>query len=885
MKLRVFFRITKWRERKNRFRRRLSGNKCVISQETTSSMLNRLFLFALLLAAVSCERALPPRADDPGVSRELASYRKANYRDVSYTLHFTIPLECTERVRGEAWIDLRLERPAFLVLDFRADSASVQRVTLNGEEVDYRFENEHIIIDHSRSVRGENWIGIEFVSDDQSLNRRDDFLYTLLVPERARTLFPCFDQPDLKARFSLSLEVPEAWTAVANGAEAGREQSAPGRKTVSFRQTEPIPTYLFSFVAGVFEQVSAERDGREIVLFHRETDPQKIAQCPAVLDQVFQSLEWLEDYTGIPYPFEKYDLIVIPGFQYGGMEHMGATLYADRSIFLEQNATMDNFLARAGLIAHETAHMWFGDLVTMAWFDEVWTKEVFATFFSSLIVRPIYPEVNHELNFIKGCFPAAYSEDRTAGSTPIRQPLGNLSDAGLIYSQIIYSKSPIVMDKLFRKLGPELFQQGIREYLKTYAYGNATWDELIGIFDRLSPEDLRAWSRAWVDEKGMPTLWATRQGKNLSVRSEDPWDRGLTWPQELTLWLIRDAGTDILTLESGSGALVSLPEDIRCVLPNADGRAYGYFPLDSLDAAWLLANLETLPDPTARLSALLTLNENLLNARIRPADFLNAMIRYLPLERERLLYTQALGYTTGCFGLFFGETPSPDLERALWSLATEQSERQRKIPAIQAYCSVARTPEALGKVYAFWQDEALAKRFLLGEGDLIGLSYNLSLRFPERAEQIRSEQRRRITNPDRRRQYDYISPAASASAQVRDSVFNSLLVAGNRRIEPWACSALSLLNHPLRGAEGVAHIRPGLEAMGEIQRTGDIFFPRRWAAALLGPHRSEAAAEEVDAFFAGHPDYPLLLGSKIRQHADHLYRLREMRARYGICNE
>lgn len=171
---------------------------------------------------------------------------------------------------------------------------------------------------------------------------------------------------------------------------AGAETTG-ARKRISFHETEPIPTYLFSFVGGRFERVTENRNGRSISLYHRETDLQKTAQCPEILGQVFHALDWLETYTGVPYPFAKYDLIVIPGFQYGGMEHMGATLYADRSMFLENNATTENRMARGSLIAHETAHMWFGDYVTMQWFDDVWTKEVFANFFAAMIVREQVP--------------------------------------------------------------------------------------------------------------------------------------------------------------------------------------------------------------------------------------------------------------------------------------------------------------------------------------------------------------------------------------------------------------------------------------------------------------------------------------------------------------
>ncbi len=843
-------------------------------------MLNRLILAGAALWLCACASGSSDIMTEPGVSSELARWRKDNYREVAYNLRFSVPQERNSAVRGQAAILVKFDEPTPLVVDFRGDPASVESVRLNGGAVDYAVRNEHIIVDAAQTAKGENLMEIVFTAADQSLNRRDDFLYTLLVPDRARTLFPCFDQPDLKARFTLELEVPAEWTAVANGAVADVDStSTAGRRMVSFRETAPIPTYLFSFVCGRFTKYTASREGRSVTLYHRETDPRKTAQCPDVLDQVFHSLEWIEEYTGIPYPFDKYDLVVLPGFQYGGMEHMGATLYNDRRIFLESNATVDDRMNRADLIAHETAHMWFGDFVTMKWFDEVWTKEVFATFFSSLIVGPMFPEVDHDLNFIRRDYPAAYSEDRTDGAMPIRQPLDNLRNAGLIYSRIVYSKSPIVMNMLYRKLGPEKFREGIRQYLTRHAYDNATWDDLIAVFDSRSEDDLAAWSRVWVTESGMPTVHCTIEGKELHIRQEDPLGRELVWEQPLTILAIGDNGTDTLrTVIDRPEIVLPLPAGVRHVIPNADGLAYGFFPLNGETSDYVMKHLGSFTDPKIRLTALITLNENLLNLTVDRDNFMQAMIRYMPHEEDHQLFALALGYASGCFSLFFNEEPSPDFESALWDMAENDPRPDRRSLAIRAYCSAARTPEALDRVHDLWDDEALARNHRLSETDLTSLSYTLALRFPERADEIAARQRTRITNPDRMTQYDYISPAVSPDPAVRDSVFQSLLVAENRRIEPWAATALGLLNHPAREEHALKYIRPGLEAMAEIQRTGDIFFPRDWASALLGGHRSEAAAGEVDAFWRDHPDYPVLLGSKIRQSADALYRLRKARA-------
>ena len=221
-------------------------------------------------------------------------------------------------------------------------------------------------------------------------------------------------------------------------------------------------------------------------MLHRETDLAKVERNKdEIFDLHSRAISWMENYTGIDYPFQKFDFALIPSFQYGGMEHPGAIFYRDASLFLELSATKNQYLSRAGLISHETAHMWFGDLVTMNWFDDVWTKEVFASFMGGKIVNPSFPEINHDLRFLSN-YSSAYGVDRSLGANEIRQPLKNLNLAGTLYGSIIYSKAPVVMKHLELIVGEKTFQKGIQIYLSNHSYGNATWSDLISILDDLS---------------------------------------------------------------------------------------------------------------------------------------------------------------------------------------------------------------------------------------------------------------------------------------------------------------------------------------------------------------------------------------------------------------
>ena len=373
-------------------------------------MKKQLF-FIILLGVVELLAGCRPEGKEPetGVSIGLARQRKQDISNLQYRLKFRIPENKQEEVIGKVQITLKQEKVQPVVLDFREDPHKVKQLKVNGRPDSIRISNEHIVVGTDYLKKGANEIEIDFIAGNQSLNRNDEFLYTLLVPERARTLFPCFDQPDMKAVFTLQLDIPEQWVAVANAAVES-ETLHEGRKLIAFQPTQPLSTYLFSFVAGKWQQLAESRDGKTIVMYYRETDPQKVAQHTIIFDQVFASLKWLEDYTGIPYPFDKYDLVIVPGFQFGGMEHPGAVLYNDKRMFLGPHPTIEEELGRMELIAHETTHMWFGDAVTMAWFDDVWTKEVFANYFASQMTRPEFPGVNHLLNDLRNFYIPAYAK-------------------------------------------------------------------------------------------------------------------------------------------------------------------------------------------------------------------------------------------------------------------------------------------------------------------------------------------------------------------------------------------------------------------------------------------------------------------------------------------
>jgi len=596
-----------------------------------------------------------------------------------YDLTFYIPESKAAPIRGAETIRFQLTAPKAIVLDFEQSRDRVLAVRSAGRPVEFTLAGGHLILPAAAVQSGDNDIAIDFIAGDQPLNRNDQYLYTLFVPARAHLTFPCFDQPSLKARYKLALEVPNGWEVVANGAEENRESSA-GRVMVRFVETQPISTYLFAFAAGKFGVETAQRNGRTLRMFHRETDPAKVARNrEQVFDLVARAIAWLEDYTGIPYPWGKFDFVLIPSFQFGGMEHPGAIFFNASAVLLDQSATQNQFLGRASVISHETSHMWFGDLVTMRWFNDVWMKEVLANFMAAKIVNPSFPGVNHALRFLLEYYPAAYAVDRTAGSNPIRQQLSNLNQAGSMYGPIIYDKAPIAMRQLEMLTGEEGFRDGLRQYLGRYSFGNATWLDLVGILDTRSPGNITAWSRAWVEQRGRPevitTLRAGPGGKvaQLALEQRDPLGRGVLWPQRLriTVGYPDHAGQLAVALDArvtDIAAARGIAPPLY-VLPNGGGLGYGLFLLDDATRRYLLAHLEEIPDALTRGSAWVDVWENLLEARLTPAEFLTLAARALPQETDEQNTQRVLAYLTHAFWKFLPQPQraarAPGLETLL----------------------------------------------------------------------------------------------------------------------------------------------------------------------------------------------------------------------------
>ena len=427
-----------------------------------SCLISASVMLSLILATTLVSQAGPEPAPGPGVPEALAKERSESVRNLRYELLFVVPADLSSPVQGQVTIRFSLIAPHRVVLDFAQPAERVRRVRIAGADVRVTVGERPRGHSRRRDASGGERGGYRVCGGGRPAEPQRGVLVHVICSCPRPAGLPLLRSAGPESSLYL---VARGAGGVEGRVERFRRHHRLQRRAHadSVCRDPAASTYLFAFVTGQFSVETATRNGRELRLFHRETDAAKVARNrEAIFDLHAAALRWLEDYTAIPYPFGKFDVVAIPSFQFSGMEHPGAILYNAASVLLDESATQNQILDRANVISHETAHMWFGDLVTMRWFNDVWMKEVFANFMAGKIVNPSFPQVNHDLRFLLANYPGAYQVDRTAGTNAIRQPLANLDDAGQLYGAVIYQKAPIVMRQLETIVGETAFRDGLR---------------------------------------------------------------------------------------------------------------------------------------------------------------------------------------------------------------------------------------------------------------------------------------------------------------------------------------------------------------------------------------------------------------------------------------
>ncbi len=429
------------------------------------------------------------------------------------------------------------------------------------------------------------------------------------------------------------------------------------------------------------------------------------------------------------------------------------------------------------------------------------------------------------------------------------------------------------MRKLEQFIGSKAFHNGLKEYLHKFSYANATWDDLINCLKQCqgsNAPDVVKFSDVWVKKKGMPTI---EVNPHLIVTQKDPLGRGLVWPQKFnmqTRTIVDDmSGYYCICLDANIDKdTVKIPSDLTMltIIPNYDGSGYGRFLINQRSIDYMEQALDTLKDIN-RFSAICTLYENYLMHKTDSAKLIKSFMKCLAAERNPLIASTLCDYLWKI--VHDSAIEQHNETNAVTDADFYRMSKYHALPSLRQRLtrllfSYATEKDVIDSIYNIWKNQSDS---LMNERDYMNAAYHLAIMRPNEWKDIVNEQRARLKDNDKIREFDFISRACNPDTDIQQQVFNSLLIKDNRANEPWAAQMLALLNCETREPISNRYITPALDILEEIQKTGDIFFPTNWLNALFEGHKSHEAQTLVRSFIANHPNYDEPLMNKLKEAA------------------
>lgn len=598
---------------------------------------------------------------------------------------------------------------------------AVHAVRVNGEEVENTFDGGRVYL---RDLPVGEELTVEITGSSyysrtgQGLHRMHDqaddttYLYSHLEPSDARRIFPCFDQPDLKASYEVHLTGPEGWQLLSNQPEVGREKTDSG-EVAHFAPTPLLSTYLTAFAAGPYVEKRSTwtaPDGSlevELRAFARASMAEYLDD--EILQVTAQGMDFFHNNFGYPYPWGKYDSIFVPEYNLGAMENPGLVTFTEHYLF-RSAATRAQHAGRTNTILHEMSHMWFGDLVTPQWWDDLWLKESFAEFMGadSSVHATEYTEA--WANFAGQRKNWAYLQDQLPTTHPIKAEIPDVDAARQNFDGITYAKGAAVLKQLVHYVGRENFYAGARDYFLEHAFGAATFDDLLKALKKHTDRDLDAWSTAWLRTWGPDTLTPELHTDGdkihelaIAIEAEDT-----TRPHRLNVALFDDSLNKYATLDvdlEGERTILDEASGLQApalLLLNDADHTYAKVRFDETSLETIRTRLSDVPDELSR-AVIWTSLWNLTRDGEWPVRFyLDTVLNHAPAESNPTLLTTAFANARYAIDHFVSddvrESIRADYAGRLWEVlqgAPGGSDAQLTVAraAIQA---LAATPEESG---------------------------------------------------------------------------------------------------------------------------------------------------------------------------------------------
>ena len=487
-----------------------------------------------------------------------------------------------------------------------------------------------------------------YSSDGEGLHRHVDpadgrtYLYAMSFLDAAPRWFTCFDQPDLKARYTLDVSAPEDWTVLGNGPAVAQE---PGRWRIE--PAHPLSTYFTTLVAGPYASVRGEHDGIPLGLHIRASLRAELeAQAPDMLAVTAASFDYYHQLFGIRYPFGEYHQAFVPDFNAGAMENPGCVTFRDAYV-PRGRVTRTERGGRAGTIAHEMAHQWFGDLVTMRWWDDLWLNESFAEYLAHRCCTDATPyALWPEFGIIRKDWGSV--ADQSPSTHPVAGNAAPDAAAALQnFDGISYAKGASVLRQLAAHVGDEVFLRGLRDYMDRHAYGNATFADLLEAWTRAGADDLPAWAGAWLSTTGMDTLDVEHADAGVRVVASAAAGEPVR-PHTVQVGLVDEAGgltvLDAVAVGAEPSAVVAVATPAVLVTPDATDLAWAKLRFGPDGWERVLTALPALRDDTAAVPVWNAVRDAVRDATLDPAFALEIVEAALPSAQLDVVVASVLGF-------------------------------------------------------------------------------------------------------------------------------------------------------------------------------------------------------------------------------------------------
>ncbi len=592
--------------------------------------------------------------------RSEAEARARAVSHVAYDLSFELSAGAETYV-GDTTIRFTYQGSEGTFLDF--GGGEIERMVLNGIEVKPERHDDRLLLQHD-DLTPANEIRIQYQKPydhtgegfHQFVDPEDggEYLYTQFEPYAAHRMFPCFDQPDLKATFEVDIVAPTEWEVTTASREVDSEAMADGRVRRIYEKTVPFSVYLQSVVAGPYLRVEDEHNGLPMAMYCRKSLFEYL-DSEELFGFTKAGIDFFSDFFDTPYPFTKYDQVFVPEFNWGGMENVANVVYTDRYLFRDP-PTENQRLSRAEVFFHELAHMWFGDLVTMTWWDDLWLNESFASYMAYLAVDRASPFGGAWQDFHADMKLWAYMQDQLPTTHKIADDVPSTQDAFLNFDGITYGKGASALKQLVATVGEDTFRAGMRAYFQDFAFKNARLADFLEAVSLGSGLDLKPWSAAWLETPSLNTLSVEWEDSGLLLRQSAPPGYDTLRPHTVEIGIVHESDgglglTAIPAAIAGAAARVEAPLDSALfVFPNYDDLGYAKVRLDPVSLHFATSRLDEIDDPLLRQMTWATLWDMVRDQQFSSREYL-AMVgdkgpRETNLHAIRLITQTATSATT-----------------------------------------------------------------------------------------------------------------------------------------------------------------------------------------------------------------------------------------------